>query len=133
MLRTVIVLLCGLFVIGCNRQPSETEAKRQLTGRWLLDTKHDCAYGPVASDELLLHEDGRLEQHLKLKDGRLFNSTEGHWSFIPKTNVGLESRWDFRTDVKEPVKGSESLIVEFGKDPVIVIDPDSNCFYSKVQ
>ena len=130
---TIIALLCISVVFGCNRPPSEPEAKRELTGRWLLNTKHNCTYGPVESDELLLHEDGRLEQHLKLKDGRAFDSTDGHWSFIPKTNVGLESRWDFRADVKEPVKGSESLIVEFGKETVIVIDPDSNCFYMKVQ
>jgi hypothetical protein len=112
---------------------NEAEAKRELRGRWLLHAERDCTYGPVESDELLLHEDGRLEQHLKLKDGRLFNSTDGHWSFIPTTNVGLESRWDFRSDVKDPIKRSESLVVEFGKEPAIVIDPDSNCFYLKAQ
>ena len=57
---------------------------------------------------------------------------DGHWSFIPKFNIGLESRWDFRSGVKGPIKESESLIIEFGKDPLIVVDPDSNCFYSKV-
>jgi hypothetical protein len=133
MLRTVIAFLCGLTLLGCNHPPSEAEAKRQLHGRWLLNTEHNCTYGPVESDELLLHEDGRLEQHLKLKDGRVFNSTDGRWSFIPQTNVGLESRWDFRSDAKEPIKESESLIVEFGKEPVIVIDPDSNCFYMKAK
>lgn len=132
-MQTGIVLLCALLMLGCGRPPTVVEAKRELTGRWTLNTKHNCTYGPVESDELLLHEDGRLEQHLKLKDGRVFDSTDGRWSFIPRTNVGLESRWDFRADVKQPVKGSESLIVEFGKDPVIVIDPDSNCFYMKVQ
>ena len=132
-MQTGIVLLCALLMLGCSRPPTVAEAKRELTGRWILNTKHNCTYGPVESDELLLHEDGRLEQHLKLKDGRVFDSTDGRWSFIPRTNVGLESRWDFRADVKQPVKGSESLIVEFGKDPVIVIDPDSNCFYMKVQ
>jgi len=133
MLRTMIAVVCAMLLLGCNRPVNEVEAKRQLTGRWLLNTERNCTYGPVESDELLLHQDGRLEQHLKLKDGRVFNSTDGHWSFMPSTNVGLESRWDFRTDVKSPVKGSESLIVEFGKQPVIVIDPDSNCFYMKVQ
>jgi len=131
MLRTVIFVL-SIFAIGCASRPTETEARRQLSGRWLLDTKHDCNYGPVKSDELLLREDGRLEQHLILKDGRTFDSTNGHWSFIPKSNVGLESRWSFRTEAEGPVKTSESLIVEFGKTPVIVIDPDSNCFYWKM-
>ena len=107
-MQTGIVMLCGLLIFGCNRSPTVAESKRELTGHWILNTKHDCTYGPVESDELLLHEDGRLEQHLKLKDGRVFESTDGHWSFIPRTNVGLESRWDFRADVKEPVKGSES-------------------------
>jgi hypothetical protein len=133
MLRTVIVLLCGLFLFGCSRPPSEAEAKRQLTGRWLLDTKHDCTYGPVESDELVLHQDGRLEQHVKLKDGRTYESQNEQWSFMPKTNVWLQSRWTFPGDAKAPYKETQSLIVEFGKEPVIVINPDSNCFYSKVQ
>ena len=125
----LVISIC----LGCNRPVNEAEARRELSGRWLLHTERDCTYGPVESDELLLHEDGRLEQHLKLKDGRVFDSTDGHWSFIPKTNVGLESRWDFRSDVKDPIKRSESLIVEFGKEPAVVIDPDSNCFYLKAQ
>src|SRR5215470_5377507 len=79
--QTVIVLLCGLLMLGCNRSATVAEAKRELTGRWILNTKHDCTYGPVESDELLLHKDGRLEQHLKLKDGPEFDSTDGHWSF----------------------------------------------------
>ena len=28
---------------------------------------------------------------------------------------------------------AESLLVEFGKPPLIVINPDENCFYEKVQ
>ena len=34
-------------------------------------------------------------------------------------------------NAKTPTKQSESLIVEFGKKSVVVIDPDSNCFYMK--
>lgn len=133
MLRTVTVLLSGLFLFGCNRLPNDAEAKRQLTGRWLLHTERNCTYGPIESDELRLHQDGRMEQHLKLKDGRTYDSDNERWSFIPKTNVGLESRWNFPAQAKVPTKESESLIVEFGREPVIVIDPDSNCFYMKVQ
>jgi hypothetical protein len=36
-------------------------------------------------------------------------------------------------DTKAATKESESLIVEFSKEPVIVLDPDSNCFYVKVR
>jgi hypothetical protein len=133
MLRTITVLLCGLLTIGCNRPPREAEAKQELVGRWLLNTEHNCTYGAVESDELRLYPDGRMEQHLKLRDGRTFDSQNERWSFLPKTNVGLESRWNFPAKAKAPIKESESLIVEFGKQPVIVIDPDSNCFYMKVQ
>lgn len=133
MLRTVITLLLGLLLFGCNRRPDEATAKQQLTGRWVLNTQRNCTYGPIESDELRLHEHGHMEQHLKLKDGRTYDSENERWSFIPKTNVGLESRWNFPANSKARTKESESLIVEFGKEPVIVIDPDSNCFYMKVK
>jgi hypothetical protein len=98
-----------------------------------LNTERNCTYGAVESDEPLLLPDGRLEQYLKLKDGRAFQPVSERWSYIPKTNLGLESRWTFPANTKTPTKESESLIVEFGKPPLIVIDPDSNCFYMKVE
>jgi len=132
-LRFAVVFSSACFVLGCNHPSNEAEATKQLSGRWLLNTQRDCSYGPVESDELLLLPDGRLEQHLKLKDGRTFQSTSERWFYSPKTNVDLESRWTYPADAKTPTKESESLIVEFGKSPVIVIDPDSNCFYMKVE
>jgi len=131
MLRTIVAILGSLILIGCNRPPNEVEAKQQLTGRWLLNTERNCTYGPVASDELVLHQDGRLEQHVKLKDGRTYESQNEQWSFMPKSNVWLQSRWTFPADAKAPYKETQSLVVEFGKEPAIVINPDSNCFYMK--
>ena len=74
-----------------------------------------------------------MEQHLKLKDGREFQSASEHWSYIPRSNVGLESRWTFYANTQTPTKESESLVVEWSKPPVILINPDSNCFYMKVE
>lgn len=112
-------MFCLHYFLRLQRQPNEAEARRELAGRWMLDVNHDCEYGPIESDEIVLHEDGRMEQHLKLKDGRVFNSNNEHWSFLPKSNVGLESRWNFSPRTAGPVKESESLVVEFGKEPVI--------------
>lgn len=126
-------IVCVSLAVGCHRSVTEGEANRELTGRWVLNTELNCTYGAVESDELVLLPDGRMEQHLKLKDGQAFNSTTEHWSFMPKTNVSFDSRWNFPIDAKTPIKESESLIVEFGKTTVIVIDPDSNCFYQKQQ
>jgi hypothetical protein len=133
LLRVVTAISCFCFALGCNRPVDEAEARRQLSGRWVLNTERNCTYGAIESDELVLFPDGRMGQHLKLRDGRAFDSTNERWSFMPKTNVGLESRWNFPADAKAPTKESESLIVEFGRRPVIVIDPDSNCFYMKMQ
>ena len=134
MFRLAGILTCGLVLVGCSRNPSQAEAVRELSGHWVLHTERDCTYGPVKSDELRLYPDGRLGQHLTLRDGGKYDSENEHWSFTPPSSVGLESRWDFHfsADAKAPSKESESLIVEFGSEPVIVIDPDSNCFYSKV-
>lgn len=126
-------LLCTCFLYGCNGRLSEADAKKELTGRWLLNVEHNCRYGAVEKDELVLHEGGRMEQHLKLKDGREFRSENERWSFVRESNVSLESRWSFPADSKAATKESESLIVEFSKQPVIVLDPDSNCFYMKVR
>ena len=102
-------------------------------GAGFLNTERNRRYGAIESDELVLFPDGRMGQHRKLRDRRAFDSTNERWSFMPKANVGLESRWSFPADAKRPTKESESLIVEFGRRPVIVIDPDSSCFYMKMQ
>jgi hypothetical protein len=85
----------------------------------------------VASDELILNSDGTFDQHLRLTNGQTYNSTANRWSFAPAHNISLDSRWNFPADRATPVRESESLIVEFTQPPSILIDPDSNCFYSK--
>ena len=82
--RIMTTLVCTCFLYGCNRRLSAADAKKELTGRWLLYVEHNCRYGAVEKDELVLHEGGRMEQHLKRKDGPEFRSENERWSFVRK-------------------------------------------------
>ena len=135
MLRTAIVAILGLCVCAaCTPKQRADAARRELIGNWKLNMAHNCAYGPVISDIMQLREDGGLEQSVLLQSGAKLDSDRGHWSFIPPSNVGLESHWSFPQNATAPVRESTSLIVEFHRsgNPVILINPDSNCFYEKV-
>jgi len=120
---------------GCSPKYDKANGTRILSGSYRLNSTNNCTYGPVDSDVLVLHPDGRLEQHVRLKDGRKFDSEQGRWEFSPPSNVWLDDRWDFHFENtrKDPEKGSYSLTVEFfsKEPPVIVVDPDDNCFYER--
>ena len=127
--------LFACLTMGCSPKYGKAEGTRVLAGSYTLNFRNNCAYGPVEYDKLILHSDGRLEQHLKLRDGTPLDSERGHWEFYPPSNVFLEEHWDFHFDAdqKQPKRGNYSLIVEFisKEPPIIVVDPDDNCFYEK--
>jgi len=131
------VTLFACLTTGCSPKYGKAEGTRVLAGSYTLNFRNNCTYGPVEYDKLILHSDGRLEQHLKLQDGTLLDSERGHWEFDPPSNVFLEERWDFhfRPIQKQPERGSDGLVVEFfsKEPPIIVIDPDDNCFYEQTR
>lgn len=131
-----LFLSVQLLMVGCSHPPSVSEANRTLEGRWELAIGHDCSDYGIRSDSLILHMDGRLEQHFLSTFGQRYDSTDQHWSYLPDNSVNFDMRKNFLT--KQPpdravgVSIHETLLVEFGKPAVIVLNPHGDCFYRRV-
>ncbi len=82
----------------------------------------------IESDKLILHSDGRLEQHLKLLNGKHYDSAHERWEYTPDNGVFLDRRLTASAGTPE----LEGLIVEFSEPPAILLNPDQDCFYQKI-
>ena len=129
----VCILLCSL---SCTRAPSAADASHLLEGRWELSLGHDCRDYGIRSDTLILHHDGKLEQHFVSAYNQRYDATDQHWSYSPENHINFETRKNFftrqPTDSVIGVAVHENLLVEFGNPAVIVLHPDSDCFYRRV-
>jgi hypothetical protein len=126
-LRVSLLLLIAFAIVGCRRTPNPAVAHRILTGKWSLVIRHDCQDWGIESDILILHSDGRLEQHLKFLNGKKFESAHEHWEYSADNGIFLNRRLTASAGTPE----TEGLIVEFSEPPVIVLNPDQDCFYQK--
>lgn len=140
MLRKLIEcvgVICVLVTGACRHAPPDPiDARRMLTGHWELRLGNDCKDYGIQSDMLVLHSDGRLEQHFVSSSGARYDASEGHWSYVPDNSVSFDARRNFFS--KQPSTGTigvsvhETLIVEFGSPSIILLNPDSDCFYRKI-
>jgi len=120
------MLLCG----NCSNQQSMT---KRVEGIWNRSTIRGCN-PEIASDRLILRENGVLEQHVLLRDGRDYNFT-GTWTIESSSAVKLTS-WvnTFLYTGKEDLsqlRVSEKLLLDM-KNPAVIYPVGSNgCFYTK--
>ena|SRR2546427_482292 len=131
---SLFVLTALLSSFGCNRkEPSARERFLELQGTWELLIRHDCEESPIRSDTLTLHPDGTFDQETIMENGRSIKSAGQHWSYSEKDHIALDrrKRWDSYSDPPEGIAEFEVLIVQFGKPPVILINPDEDCVYLK--
>jgi hypothetical protein len=127
----LVVALAFFGMLGCRRKPNSEEASKILAGKWRLVSRHDCKHWGVDSDVLVLHANGRMEQHLKLLNGRSYDSVQEHWAYIPDHSISLDRRLAVSDPQYARLPESEILIVEFSEPPVIVLNPDQDCFYER--
>jgi hypothetical protein len=131
--RWLIIAL--LAAVGCNHKRTDSKARSLLTGEWNLHIGSACTNYDVASDKLILHSDGTLEQHTVSKRGFRYDAPAEKWEYVPQNSVLLNSRKDFFNSqpVNEfvGVRRSEGLIVDFTNPMVILLNPDQDCFYTK--
>jgi hypothetical protein len=89
----------------------------------------------VASDKLVLHSDGTLEQHTVSKRGFRYDAPAEKWEYSSETHVQLDSRKDFFNSQPSNefvgVRRPEVLIVDFRTPNIILLNPDQDCFYTK--
>jgi len=125
----MMVLLFG--TTSCRKTPNPAEAHRLLVGKWRLVVKSDCTHWGVDSDTLILHSDGRMEQHLKLLNGKKYDSAQERWEYFPDHSISLDRRLIVSDLQNAGIPESEVLILEFGDPPAILLNPDENCFYER--
>jgi hypothetical protein len=116
---------------SCRKTPNPGEAHKLLAGNWRLVVKSDCAHWEVDSDTLILHSDGRMEQHLKLLSGKKYDSAHERWEYLPDHSVSLDRRLTVTDPQYAGTPQLEVLIVEFSQPPVILLNPHQNCFYER--
>jgi len=120
-----------LSAASCRKTPNPEEAHKPLTGKWRLVVKSDCAHWGVDSDTLFLHSDGRMEQHLKLLNGKKYDSAQERWEYLPDHSISLDRRLIVSDPQYAGIPQLEVLIVEFSQPPVILLNPHQNCFYER--
>jgi hypothetical protein len=127
------LLLTGVLfgTLACRRTPNSEEARRLLAGKWRLISRHDCKHWDVDSDVLILHSDGRMEQHLKMLNGKSYDSVQEHWEYVADRSISLDRRLTVTDSQYAGIPESEVLIVEFSEPPAIVLNPDQDCFYER--
>ncbi|MBZ5506304.1 MAG: hypothetical protein LAO78_12665 [Acidobacteriia bacterium] len=130
-----LLIIALLAVVSCKHKRTDSEARSLLVGEWNLHIGSDCAMYGVASDKLILHSDGTLEQHTVSKRGFHYDAPAEKWDFLPEHSVSFDSRKNFFNSqpANEFVgaKIGEVLLVEFTTPPVILLNPNEDCFYTK--
>jgi len=123
--------LLWLCLNACKKTPGAEQAHRLLVGKWRLVVKSDCEKWGVESDTLVLHSDGRMEQHLNLLNGKKYDSMQGHWEYLPDHSISLDRRLTVSDPQSAGVPQLQVLILEFTDPPAIVLNPSENCFYER--
>ncbi len=116
---------------SCRKTPNPAEAHKLLTGKWRLVVKTDYVHWGIDSDTLILHADGRMEQHLELLTGKKYDSVQERWEYLPDRSISLDRRLTVTDPQYAGVPQLEVLIVEFNQPPVILLNPHQNCFYQR--
>jgi hypothetical protein len=134
MLRMMLLIIL-IYAAGCERRQASYETQRsELVGVWKLAkvSPQSCPYGEsIKDDRLILRPDGTMEQTLVFLDGRSLESHGQRWFLYSNGNVSLERRINVKSGQGTEFR-SEGLVVHHGENPIMLIDPDSNCFYQRV-
>jgi hypothetical protein len=132
-----LLILALLAAVGCNHKRNSAEAGALLVGEWNLHIGSDCASYDVASDKLILHSDGTLEQHTISKRGFRYDAPAEKWQYSPENGILLNSRKDFFNSQPANefvgVRMEEGLIVDFKEPMVILLNPKQDCFFTKLK
>jgi|SRR5208282_4128610 len=130
-LLIAVVMVAVLGAAGCKKAPNPDEARKLLVGQWRLVVMSDCQDWGIDSDTLTLHSDGRMEQHLRLLNGKKYDSAQEHWEYFPDHSISLDRRLSVSNPQNAGTSRAEVLILEFSDPPVIVLNPHQNCFYER--
>ena len=124
---------------GCTRNKLLVgEHPTELVGNWKLLVRSSCDKYGVMADTLLFYSDGRFDQHVSMNDGRKFDLSAQRWSYDASDghgHISLDKRLEFfRPEFPASRNAAgvfEDLLMEYRSEPVIILNPDSDCVYVK--
>ena len=122
-----------LALAGCNRHISPEQAKERLVGTYHLGSTRGtgCASQGVKSSTLVLRPDGTYDQQVQFASGEIANAQGQSWNYdggVHFSNFRITATGELNKYAPET---EASLIVEFQRPVVILLTPDSDCFYSQ--
>ncbi len=141
MIWGIPLLACTLAIWACGA-PGAEKGRIRLVGRYVL-ADHRAPTTDVnpafRSASLVLMPNGGASQICEYNDGTKYESSGMTWTYGGDGNVHLsplkDCSWVWST-LLQPREGpldrprsGASLIVEWGRSPVILMDPDVNAFY----
>ena len=136
------LLACSLPIWGCGGAPGSEEGRVRLAGRYVLADRR-VPTGDInpalRAGSLVLMPDGTARQVCEFNDGTKYESSGMTWTYRGDGNVQLSSLKDCswvwgaflesREGPLDPPRRGASLIMEWGRSPVILMDPDVNAYY----
>ncbi len=129
-LRVCALAIALTSCYGCSSKQTVESTRAALVGAWHLQIGSSCSARSVISDELVLHSDGRLEQHSTYDSGKRYDAADQHWDIVTEKSVSLKN-WLDLTDNPTGKPTLAVLFVELTHPAIILVNPDSNCFYKK--
>jgi len=139
--KTLGVLVVLGILCSCRQQTVLVgDHPKELVGTWQLLVRSSCNQYGVKSDALTLHADGTFDQQVIFDDGKRVSASAQHWDYNADGSHGhiaLDKRLEFfEPELTQAKKGGsagmfEVLLVDFQYEPVILLNPDSDCVYGK--
>jgi hypothetical protein len=119
---------------GCSRRPNERRAV--LVGLYRLHWGNgsNCSKRGIESSTLDLRADGTSEQRDRFKDGSQF-VTPGKWYYEGDDNIRIQNLRITTTGEidKNATATHAGVLVLWSRPPNIVLNPDDDCLFAKVQ
>ena len=104
----------------------------QLEGRYHLVPNGQCSLGEIASDVLVLHDDGTFEQHTVSKSGARYDSLTEKWKYLGDKRIQLDSWNDFSNATAADFRGvKKSVVLKVEPSHPQVIFVPAGCFYGQ--
>lgn len=128
---SVVVLFSVACLGGCSRTPGNSRAA--LVGQYRLHVGNgNCSGRGIENSILELRPDGTSEQRDRFVDGSKF-VTAGKWQYDGDDHISIDHlRTTATLEIdKQASPTFASLIVEWSKPPVILLNPDDDCFFDK--
>jgi len=133
MLRKVIVLLVTLMV-ACRSETTVT-LNEHLPGKYELFIGSNQSYSrrDFVTSTLLLKQDGTFEQSCGYQNASLDSRSIGKWEVNSNyKGIQFEGLLDCAGVWSQNWTGNANLILEGSSKPQILLDPDRNIFYKKI-